>query len=393
MADEYEEAIAGRRGTWSVVLIMDGIEINSDNIMSLVLHELEFGKEKVGVGSAVSSYVEIELYNDGTKYSNKSLTFKIGLKPQGSENILYEQFGTFYVTDVEEGELGESIEIVAYDKMKKVSGAYRTSLEYPASLKSVTEELAASCGITLNPDFAFPDIELEKQFKVKKKRKVLKKIAELLGANAVVNRSNQLDFRWLSETNKVIDADRYWEFKKADRDSYIKAVSCIADDEMIEAYNSTQEGMNGLTVSFKNNKATQEIVDQILAKISCTFRSGEADFLGDVRIKAGDIITISDIAGSSYRIPVMENIIEFDGGISNSVRAFADTEELQEITADEMTLNDSVDEVGDVAENTKTEVQKVQQEGIKILSVSVLPDDAGSHPNTVYLIQGEVNVT
>lgn len=357
ISEDYKEAIrTNNRGIWDASIAMEGTLIPKEDIVRLKITEVEFKESKLGIGGVVSSYVEITLRNRGVKFLNKSLTFKIGMMVKGK--VEYVPFGLFYVTDSEGGEEDETIEITAYDSIKKTEKSYTTALKYPAALADVARESAASCGLETSPGIIFPDIQITSAIKAETHKDALAVVAQLMGCNAVANRLSQVDFRFFNRTDIVIDAaNRYYSFKRKDMDSYVRSVKIVNDDGTFIASGASRTDdadRNALDISIINSYGSQSIAEQILSKIAVTYRAGELEFLGDPSVQVGDIITVRGKDGKEFIYPIMENIIEYDGGVKNSTKSYSESEEEQEFVSskknEEDRLNDMESKVDDLDE-------------------------------------------
>lgn len=420
ITQDYADAIANnRRGMWDAVVTVGGSNvIPREKIGKITLHEILFQDSKIGIGAVVSSYVEIEFRKTTMKLSNRTLTFKIGMTI--GDTVEYIQFGKFYVTDVEGNEDDETRTVTAFDSIKKTSRKYKTDLTYPSTAKKVAQEIAENCGLSFADGTAFPDVAIPKKIKAKTCRDVLKTITQLTGCNLVANRASKLEFRWLAEKGITISAqDRYYDFKKSDMDSYIRMVKCTNANGEFEALQSGYIDDNGMDIIFTNPYGNQSTVDSIMSKNRIDYRAGELSFLGDPSIQVGDILKIVDTKEKTYKYPVMENVIEYDGGVKNATVAYGETEEGQEFVAENKTVDEKINEVEENANNRLDTVETttndindfisgtgsgggfseavdnaankaVLSSGLKAVSVTKLPTTADS--NTIYLIQ-EVKTT
>ncbi|MGN0464895.1 MAG: leucine-rich repeat protein [Lachnospiraceae bacterium] len=417
--EEYKNAIANNnRGVWDAKVTVGGKEIPKEYIEKIEINEREFQTGKLGIGSVASSYAEISFRNKGITFTNKAITISIGMMV---ENIChYVVFPTFYVTDTSGLEEDEIISVTAYDSMKKTGKKYSTSLNYPSNIQLVTEEIADLCGLKLYLKNIYPDITIEKAIEVETCRDALKVIAQLLGTNAVINREDELEFRFLKETDIVLDSDsRYYYFRKSDMDSRIASVKIANSDETFTSSSTAKssrasEAENKIELSFANEYANQEIADNIMKNVDICYRPGELSFIGDPSICVGDIVTVKDKNGKTYKYPVMENTIIYDGGVKNNAQAYSESETEQEFTkktsSDKIyennnkistiwkdvygTKTDSGNYSGGIVDKIYGTVDPSTGERIggllKCVSCTELPENPDA--NTIYLIQGEVTV-
>lgn len=354
MSESYREAIrTGQRGSWDARLYVGGVEYPKENIVSLKLYEQEFASEKVGIGSVIVSRVELKLRNIRAQLSNKQITFKIGMMVGGAYE--YVQFGDFYVTEVQGTQEQEVLDVTAYDVLKRSEKEYKTSLTYPASLQAVTNEIMQLCGLTLAPT-SFPAITLDTPISADTCRKALGVIAQLMGANVVANRRSQVEFRWLNHTDLILYPHQYYSWIKADRWNYLKGIRCKTYDgecgvDFTYGDDFDPAGGDATYINFSNPYGTQDIVHQIAERMTTTavWRPGPCEFIGDPSICVGDIIRIKDKKGELHQYPIMENIMEYDGGVKNSINCYAETEEAQELSTQQKSTDEKI---SDAVNNT-----------------------------------------
>lgn len=408
VSNTYRNAIKNNlRGQWDLIVTIGSKNIARENIKKLTLHEIMFQDSKIGIGAVVSSYVDIEFYKIKTRLNNRTLTFKIGM--QVDDKVEYIPFGKFYITSVEGDEDNQTQTVTAYDSIKKTSKKYKSELEYPASLKVVAKEIASICGLKFASGTVFPDITISKKITAKRCRDALKIIAQLMGANLIANRASKLEFRWFKEKDVIINGEsRYFSFKKPDTDSFIRSIKCTnADGEFIAnaPIPRASDDINGMDIIITNPYMNQSTVDNIMDKVGAIYRPGKLPFLGDPSIQAGDVIQVMDLNQNSYSFPVMENVIEFDGGVKNETIAYGESEEAQEFTP-EQSLSDRVDDIENNGGGSSGGGSGGGDSGgggggagggsgggctcdpLKIEQVTVLPTNPD--PNTIYLLIGEV---
>lgn len=417
ISNDYHTAIKnGNRGRWHAELNVDGTIVAEENIKNIKLTELEFANNKIGIGNVTSSYVNLKLRNIGMKLTNKVLTFKIGMSV--GDSIEYVQFGNFYVSGAAGRETDEVIDVTAYDSVIKLAKDYTTSLTYPASAADVAKECASMCGLSWDDSVEFPTVTIKEKLTSKTHREAVGVIAQLAGANVVANRNSKLEFRWLNTTDIIIDAEsRYYDFDKDDLNSYIRTVKCENANGTFTHKNSASEWeVNAIDISIINEYMNQELVDKIGASMSLTYTSGNLPFLGDPSICVGDIITVQGSgkentreAKSTFNFPVMQNVIEYDGGVKNTTDSYAESEEAQSyVKSSTGSSSDNTSASTDTSydySDIGTAVDDYMNDyyggdtggggssgysGFNVESVSSLP--ANPDGNTIYLIRGEVVV-
>ncbi len=330
----YRTAInTGKRGKWNATVYVDGNVITGKDIKSIKLEEMELEGSSLSIGSVVSSMVYITLLNnDNIEYSNKNLTFTVELDMGASKQAF--SFQTFYITEVEPDNEKGTVDIVAMDGIKKTNIPYITALTYPNTLENVAKEFARKCGLRFSNNAVWENIAINSPIEESTVRGAFKVLGQLIGKNLVVNRNSELEFRFFNQTDiKITPNKTYTGGKIGDVLSYIYSVSMSNGEDTYTARGTSKgPGHNAINLQINNTYATQAIVNSILDKIALIYRPSSFSFIGDPSICVGDIVTLVDIKGVEHSVPVMKNILEYDGGVKNSVESYSETEEAQELT-------------------------------------------------------------
>ena len=66
------------------------------------------------------------------------------------------------------------------------------------------------------------------------------------------------------------------------------------------------------------------------AYLHYTYMPGTVKIMGDPRLDPWDVLTVCDLNGETYKVPVMDMTHEFDGGLITSVEAVGRSEVEQE---------------------------------------------------------------
>lgn len=320
--DYYRKAIDGnKRGTFRAEIHVNGVLLDPDAIKEMS-HTSYIVPDGIGIGNAMSSVLKITAQTENM-FENAELGVGIimEMKPQRE----YIPIGRFVVETVERNE--DTITVTAYDNIKRMDVPYVSRLKYPAALFEVAQEICASSGVMINPDVTFPDMEIPKAISGTC-REAIAKAAEYMGCNVVADRNGDIDFRWFSQAPLTIDPEyRHYSFEKQENDYTLGSIVCITGDT------TTITSGEGKGISISDPDMTQDRLDELREKLTITYRGGKCAFLGDPAIEVGDIITITDLSGNGYQVPVMEMTTTFDGGIKQEITAFAETDTQVELNS------------------------------------------------------------
>lgn len=297
-----------------------GDNIVSDNINEITLFS-PLMSDKLSFGSAVSSYVEVSLFNC-------------------PENIGGCEAEIFLMTDAVEGEeikLGfftaekpKTTDFLttftAYDRVKsKVKGKYHTALSGEVYVDEIFAELCGQCGVEYEPLYPDDTSDSEKSkialslLDGKDKLAVFEQIAAFFGGNLVCNRSGKFEVRTLLECTAEYDGDMTDTLEIGEDIFTLQRLTCTANGETL-----TKGTGNG--IDFTCDIMTQSQLDKLHEALSgFSYRSVSCDILvGDPRIEVGDIVTVKQ-GESLYKVPVMQLELSFDGGITTKIESFLQT--------------------------------------------------------------------
>ncbi len=195
-------------------------------------------------------------------------------------------------------------------------------------------------------------------------REIIARIARVTGTNAVFNRNNRLEFRQLRRMDLysvvknvvtkydayagdwkatvielpqiIIDAkSRYYTFSKEGTDAriveaFVECGDYIASTRLIARY-PYGTGVTDMTFTLtddaiQNNSAAIEVMKSLYyhnMQPLKDYMPGSVGFIGDPSLQVGDVIVVQDMDGKMHSFPIMQNIIEYDGGVKNTCAAYA----------------------------------------------------------------------
>lgn len=281
----------------------------------------------ITLGSAICASVEIKMTNPGVTMLGKEYGIYIGLNTGNS--VEYIPFGLFTAEKPVLDENGE-VTVKLYDRMKKFETAYFTHLTYPAPLTDVLQEVCQTADVPyIAPS---TNITIEKKPEGYTCREMIVYLGQLLGKFAIIDRSGNLVFKWYSEINYSLNAGRYFSpFEKSEKDYTFTKITAVIGKETNESGSvdkkvSAGTGLKGIV--FENPFYTQNIIDSVYSSLNgLTFRPASVKALGDPRIDPGDVIKVTGLLGEKYKIPVMNLVFSFDGGLSMDISAVGEEEQ------------------------------------------------------------------
>lgn len=323
-SEKFSSAIEKNGGrTFHPKLIFDGFELETE-IHSLNYNGGSNGEDNITIGSAVSATLEIKMDKVPHLLTKQNFSFNLGiLCEDGSYEFI--PMGKFNAEKPETTDY--EINVTAYDNMVLAERTYNSQLTYPTTTTAVIKEICNAIGVSFVTEIESITINnpsseegaSNSAFAGYTMREAIGYIAGLYGKFAIFNRLGQLEFRWYENSDYDVKLSKTYSFAKDEQDYSIDQLIVLQNQETTFKAGS---GVNGISCS--NPFATQSIVDAIYQKIGgFTFRKGSVKFLGDCRIDPWDIVTVEDLLGNTYKLPVMSISHSVDGGLTTNIESFS----------------------------------------------------------------------
>jgi hypothetical protein len=323
-SEKFSTAIEKNGGrTFKPKLIFDGFELETE-IHSLNYNGGSNGEDNITIGSAVSATLEIKMDKVPHLLTKQNFSFNLGiLCEDGSYEFI--PMGKFNAEKPETTDY--EINVTAYDNMVLAERTYNSQLTYPTTTTAVIKEICNAIGVSFVTEIESITINNPSSeegasnaaFAGYTMREAIGYIAGLYGKFAIFNRLGQLEFRWYENSDYDVKLSKTYSFAKDEQDYSIDQLIVLQNQETTFKAGS---GVNGISCS--NPFATQSIVDAIYQKIGgFTFRKGTVKFLGDCRIDPWDIVTVEDLLGNTYKLPVMSISHSVDGGLTTNIESFS----------------------------------------------------------------------
>lgn len=341
----YKQSGSVKRAYISIVPLSDDEEpiILDDNeyIKDFSILDEIYTPEQGIIGSVIAKQLTLNLFKPlDIDLTDRELEVYIGVEVE--DEIKYIPQGRFLVQKPENETLKESTSLDALDYMTKFNLPYEDKLTYPCTIQDVLNSICNICGVEcITTTFANSDFEVENnQFNGGEScRDVLKGIAQISGTYAKISRDNKLVLELLKHEQENINDNVYKDNLKINqkygpvnklilRMSQIEGENVvIQDDESIEL-----NGLKELTIADNPFTYTQEKREKAINAIwdlvkGLTYIDYSAECVGIPYLDTGDIINITDGIDNSLCVSyIFSHEIKFNGGLSSSISATADTE-------------------------------------------------------------------
>lgn len=280
------------------------------------------------VGNTCAKAVQMQFSGVQTGFLEGALV----LSAQSGAEVL--PLGTFAVTEAVTR--GGQTTVTAVDAMGvALAELYQPSLSgSSATAWAVLNDVAAKAGVALSARVSgyqsvLAGVSMASLAAGYTRRTVVGWIAGLCGCNAVIDRAGKLDFIWYSASGVTLHRAECYEGLDEIQES--NSVFSMLSVSVVDANGNTQTlspaSAQGTGALIENPFMTQARLDGLWSSIGgMIYRPAELSFLGDLRLDAGDLITLTLDDGTTCSVPVMSLSHTYDGGVTTHVTALGQGE-------------------------------------------------------------------
>ena len=280
------------------------------------------------VGNTCAKTVQMQFSGVQTGFLEGTLV----LSAQSGAEVL--PLGSFAVTEAVTR--GGQTTVTAMDAMGvALAELYQPSLSGAAATAwAVLNDVAAKAGVALSARVSgyqsvLAGVSMASLAAGYTRRTVVGWIAGLCGCNAVIDRAGKLDFIWYSASGMTLHRKECYEGMDEiqESDSVFSMLSVSAVDGNGNTQTLSPTSAEGTGALIENPFMTQARLDGLWSGIGgMTYRPAELSFLGDLRLDAGDLITLTLDNGTTCSVPVMSLTHTYDGGVTTHVTALGQGE-------------------------------------------------------------------
>ena len=240
----------------------------------------------------------------------------------------------------------------AFDKLHDTVNTYYSNLTFPTTLQAICDDVCSQIGITsasLGVNFSVGE-DVVSGYTL---RDVLGFCAAMVGKNAYLSASNQLQLRWFSASGYTADGTRA-------NVPYIGENNCTVNRLICQTPDGVLTSGSGQGVYFSCPTMTQDWLDWLQGNLAgFSYRKADVDIpYGNFCLQSGDIITVST-TGSNLTVPIMANSWTYDGGLSSAVSAYGVSD--YSGTANNAERSVSSRRVQQIMDNKQTKKREQQQ--------------------------------
>lgn len=318
-------------------LTLDGLHtIQGDAIQEIIFRGGTNGEtDAFTLGGAVAGSVEITLEKSKVPTIEHGQQIKVELGLELSSGAEWIPMGVYYVTEplADDDRLTvKACDALAakFEKEYEPLDGYDFGADAGVGSIALLEALCERRGITVDIS-GLEHIMLHVAPDGFTERQIIGFIAALYGGFAHVDRAGVLRISTFSKTDQKVTADDYYDggMMKAEYTFTVQWIKCfneITELTMIMGDTAAKQGIY-LESIWMNNVILSSLWEKLQGFSYAPVE--ELSFFGNPLLDAGDIITMEDMSGASYEVPVMGITHEYDGGIITRVTANgqAETEE------------------------------------------------------------------
>ncbi len=312
------------------ITIGNNIYTNED-LVNLTL-EYTQPQEGFAIGNTISQSLDLTLLNRGDIiYSTSQIKVEIGLKI--AAKIEYILMGIFNIDDIEKTDY--TTKFTAYDNMIKFETDYFSELGDKPTLKQVVNELSSKTGVEFTG--SLPDYNVSK-LEGFSCREVLSYVASICGGNAFITREGKFTIKSLSEVEKSIDGNNYFDYTREEVKYKVGQISCQVDENNILSKGST--GTDSMELGFENPWISETILTEIYNKLkSVEYLGYSMKWQGDISLDPYDIITVTDVKNVVRKIPILSQKLSYTGGLTSEIGAKGETKNKNSFSSSGSTTN------------------------------------------------------
>lgn len=342
VTEQFATTIRSPSRTFNLRLNVEGTWIDA-GFKKMTYENASCADEYLQLGSTVAAKIELTIKKSDILFDGIELPLEIGLLlPDGTYE--YVPVGIFKAEHPTSDQYTTTF--TAYDRMIQTTGLYVSELEYPASAVAVMNEISEGCGIPVNTE-GLEDIIIDTKPNGYVYREMIGYIASLAGGFACVDRTGTIVIKWYEDNDATYNLSRIMSFEKDEGEFKLEKLTCNVDSST--TYTSG-DGLLGITLD--NPFMPQAKLEKVYAKLKgFTYRGATIKTLGDIRLDPWDIITVED-GEDVYKIPVMNIVQEYDGGMSMTISSYSKTKTEEEIDFKGPSITEK--------ERTYTEIQETK---------------------------------
>lgn len=339
-SQEYKKAILESSRIISSKIIINDEKYTDEDIISINIEESILNNEKFELGGGIATSVNIEINNyfnkfKDYKFKNKwfDLYFYIEIAINEYQSRTEEvYFGKYYIFETELS--GKIIKLECYDTLILTDKAYKPNIGFPATVYDIVVDIANILNLKLSDKIVkrrFNNNDLLIEYKPNSDeatyRQVLMDCAVIAGSFLIV-KYGEIEFLDLIETDVQITGNNWFDVTIGSESNQINFV----DINGVVAGDPFENGLklSILLLDYNKESEIRKVAQSILNKYKNFVYTGfSMDWQGDFGLDVGDKLIIYDKDDIPQATFISDNKINYNGGLSSTVKAKIDKEEVR----------------------------------------------------------------
>ena len=305
--------------------------ITSKDVASYSINE-SVGSEGLALGTTEASSFSLTLENSNHTYNasdldNAEVHMFIGIETDGE--IVYSDFGVWYVHGVNCSEQSTSISINGYDALSTLFNATFSdnAKSYPTTIASLASTMCTAAGVTLaSANFPNGAVRINSMPSWDEEvtiRDIVGYCAACAGGFAKMTRDGKLEIiSYVAGETYSLGTNMYTSLTSdggSDFSFNAIEIKFSSDDEEFSRYAVTSSITDNATNTIQiegNPLMTKTIVQSLVNEFKGLSLSPRAlEWVGDPVVQCGDILQVTDKKGTVHKILINKQTLSFDGGL------------------------------------------------------------------------------
>lgn len=339
-SQEYKKAILESSRIISSKIIINDEKYTDEDIISINIEESILNNEKFELGGGIATSVNVEINNYSNKFKdykfkNKwfDLYFYIEIAINEYQSRIEEiYFGKYYIFETELS--GKIIKLECYDTLILTDKAYKPNIGFPATVYDIVVDIANTLNLKLSDKIVkrrFNNNDLLIEYKPNSDeatyRQVLMDCAVIAGSFLIV-KYGEIEFLDLIETDVQITGNSWFDVtigSESNKINFVDINGVVAGDPF---ENGLQ--LSVLLLDYNKESEIRKVAQSILNKYKNFVYTGfSMDWQGDFGLDVGDKLIIYDKDDIPQATFISDNKINYNGGLSSTVKAKIDKEEVR----------------------------------------------------------------
>lgn len=326
-SNEFDEYVKRFSRTFRARFLKDGTPIDCE-IKKVAVYQGACG-DVFSPGSIFSSSIEAEIVTCNERIENEELLLQIGLLLE-NDTVEYINKGYYTVTNPKQNIYG-----MTFTAIGRISSKLNVLPNIPEekTIKKIADAITEKSGVEIVFNELNTDATIDSKIDGFNCRELLEVITGVLGGFATEDSEGRIFVSKFTTENQISYNGDYVitppEFN--DYDYLLNGIKILVSEQVDEDGNAASEvsyTKGSPRMILENRFMTEELFEIFVQNvIGYRFNPGEIYLaLGDPRIEPWDTILYEDVDGEIYTVPCLNIIHKFDGGLSSTITAEANSE-------------------------------------------------------------------